>query len=106
MLRATGAAPQTCALGLRYSLLVFLHEIQRRGIDAVAKTSGPRTIGENVAEVRITAAAEHFLAGHPVARVSIHFHFCFIDRRPEARPSAARMILRLRANDRLATADT
>src|SRR6266853_907526 len=103
MLGATHAAPQKCALVLRYSLLVLVYEIQRCGIDAVAKTSGPRTIGENVAEVRITAAAEHFLAGHPVARVPIHFHFCFIDRRPEARPSGARMIFRLRAKLRLAT---
>src|SRR5216684_9169451 len=97
MLGATHAAPQTCALVLRYSLLVLLYEIQRCGVDAVAKTSGPRTISKNVTEVRITAAAEHFLAGHPVARVPVHFHFHLIDRRPEARPPGTGVIFRLRA---------
>src|SRR5882672_8173166 len=87
MLRENHAAQQIRTLLFRDSLFVFLHEIQRCGVDAIAKTGRPRPVRENVAEMRITAAAEHFLSRHPMACVPIHFNLRFIDWRPEARPS-------------------
>src|SRR6266576_7113203 len=105
MRRENHAAQRTRTLVFRDSLFVFLHEIQRRGVDAIAKTGRPWPVGENVAEMRITSAAKHFLARHPMARVSIHFNFPFIDRRREARPSGTGMIFRFGAKQRLATAN-
>jgi hypothetical protein len=97
MPREEDAAQQVRALQRPYSLVVFLFKLERGGIDAVAKASWPRTIGKNMAEVRIATAAEHFLAQHSVAGVSIDFDFRFIDRRPEARPPGTGVVLCIRA---------
>src|SRR6266403_6182197 len=105
MRRENHAAQRTRTFLFRDSLFVLLHEIQRRGVDAIAKPGRPWPVGENVAEMRITSAAEHFLARHPMARVSIHFNFRFIDRRREARPSGTGVIFRFGAKQRLAAAN-
>src|SRR5579872_1040744 len=74
------------------SLLVFLDEIQRCGINTVTKSGGARPVREHMAKVRITAAAEHFLAHHSVTGVAFHFDFRLVDGRPKTRPSRSRMI--------------
>src|SRR6267378_4834500 len=105
MRRENHTAQRTRTPVFRDSLFVFLHEIQRRGVDAIAKTGRPWPVGENVAEMRVTSAAEHFLARHSMARVSIHFNFRFIDWRREARPPGTGMIFRFGAKQRLAAAN-
>jgi hypothetical protein len=57
MPREEDAAQQACALPRAYSLVVFLYEVERGGIDAVAETGRPRAVRKNVAEVRVAAAA-------------------------------------------------
>ena len=66
---------------------VLIDKLQCGGIDAIAQTCGARPIGKDVSEVRVTAAAEDFLAHHAVASVSLDIDVLFTERRIETRPS-------------------
>ena len=66
---------------------------------------GSRSVVENVSEMRVAAAAEHFGARHAVAGVPLHFHIFCRDRLPVARPARAGMEFRVRTEKRLAAAD-
>src|SRR6266576_3843281 len=82
MRRENHAVQRTRALVFRDSLFVFLHEIQRRGVDAIAKTRRPWPVGENVAEMRITSAAEHFLGRQDLPPLGVCLANLFAHFRP------------------------
>src|SRR5258708_3789397 len=64
-----------------------------------------RSVGENMAEVRVAPAAQHFLARHSVAHVTVDLHFLFIHRCIETRPTRTGMKFCLRRKQRLSAAD-
>ena len=70
-------------------------ELQRGGVDAVPQTGWPRTVTENVAEVRVARGAEHLRANHAVTAVDLFVNALNGDRACEARPSAPGIELRV-----------
>src|SRR5262245_22937740 len=68
--------------------LLLLHELQRDLIDAVAQPGRPRSIIEDVAEMRAAAAAHHFDAAHTVTIVGFGLNILFRHRLPETGPAS------------------
>src|SRR5258708_30705174 len=90
----------------RSASFVLFDQFYGSGIDAVALARRAGAVGKDVAEVRVAAAAEHFLARHSVADVPVDLDFCFIDRRIEARPPGTGMKFRFRSKERLPATHT
>jgi len=74
------------------SVLVNRGEIQRGRVDAIAPAGGLGTIFENMAQVRLTAAAQHLGAHHEMAAVGFHFNGVLSERLPIAGPAGAGVI--------------
>src|SRR5882672_11450953 len=72
---------------------LFLLEIERAGVDAVAKARRLRAVLEDVAEMAAAGCADHFLPDHPVRRVDAHLDALERRGRKEARPAGAGMEL-------------
>ena len=98
--RGDEAADHGCA---RLPLLAPL-EVERGGVDAVAQPSGARAVGEDVAQVRAARSCTRPRCGPSVAGVR-----AVLDRVAGgglvARPAGARLELRARVEERLATDD-
>src|ERR1700689_5413849 len=90
---------------LRQASFFRFHQFDGCGIDAIALSCGVRAVREDVAGVRVAAAANDFLARHPVAHVPLNLYFFLIDWSIEARPSGTGMKLCFRAEERLPAAD-
>ena len=60
------------------------NEIQRSRVHAVPLVSRRRCVIEYMAQVGVTAAAQHLIANHAVRRVSPHGDVLFGDRLPKA----------------------
>src|SRR5262245_18657989 len=73
-----------------------LLELERRRVDAVAKTGRVRPVREDVAEVPATRCAHDLGAHHAVARVDLLVDRSLACGFVERRPAAARVELRLR----------
>src|SRR3954454_12578322 len=72
-------------------------ELQRRTIYAVALASGSGTVGENMAEVGATLAADDLFADHAVALIHLGVHDLIGGGGGEAGPAAAAVKLFRRA---------
>src|SRR6266581_2549973 len=77
--------------------LLLLLQLQRRGVDAVADTGRRGPVGEEVAEMAAAARAHDLGANHPVGRVRLLVDRIARGGRVERRPSAAGVVLRVRA---------
>src|SRR5262249_19472345 len=84
------------------SLLVL--EVQRSGVDAVAKSGGRRTVFEHVPEMAAAAAARYLDAHHAVAPVGVLLDLRAFRRPGEAGPSTSRVDLLARLKEHLAAA--
>ncbi len=92
-------------LVLRVSLARQLgggNEAKRRRVDAVARPRRRRTVVEQMPEVCLSAARQHFGADHTVTRVGGGDHPLGLDRPRKARPAGAGVELVGRAEQRLA----
>jgi hypothetical protein len=82
-----------------------LDELQGSGIHAVAQAGGLRAVREDVAEMGVALAAEHFGAFHAKAAVGLLDDVLFGDGSPEAWPAGAGLKLGVGAEQRIAAAD-
>ena len=73
---------------------------------AAPKSSRRRTVGENMANMAVTARAKHLGAAHKKAVVLFLIHRFRVNRRVEAGPSRARVELRIGREQRVAAALT
>src|SRR5215467_13315815 len=87
-------------------LPLILIQIQRHRVDAVAQAGRLRAIVKDMPQVSIAAAAFHLGSQHAVTPIGFFFHRLTLRGRIEARPSAARIELRLGAKQLRAAADT
>ena len=79
-----------------------LFQVERNAVHAPPlPTSLPRTVVEDVAEVRVAARAAHLGADHPVRAVLDQFDGVRRDGLGEARPAGARVVLRAAIEERL-----
>ena len=77
---------------------------KRYRVDAVAQPTRRRAVGEDVAKVGITVAAEYLSAHHAMGAVLDHVHGPWVHRGGETRPPRAGLELGVRAEQRLVTA--
>src|SRR5690606_18631041 len=101
--QAAGVRAESFAPGLR--LAAIRVEVERRRVDAVALSGRSRAVIKQVPQMRAAVRAAHLGADHPVAAVLAQLDVLLIDRIPEARPAAAGLVLRLRAEQRLVADD-
>src|SRR6185437_3021183 len=90
--------------GRRSALLLFLVELQRGAVEAVAQPCRLWPIVEQVAEVAAALGAVNLGPTHVVARVDVGFHGIGSQRSEEARPARTGIELRVRVEQRLAAA--
>ena len=74
-------------------------EVERARVDAVAQAGRVRAVVEDMAEVAAARRAHDLGANHPVARVGLRDDAVERRRLEEARPAAARLELRVRAEE-------
>src|SRR5262249_31461335 len=91
-------------LSFSSSVALQWHEVERHRIDAVAEASRLRSIAEQIAQMRVASAARDLAVRVPAARLSV-VHVLLGDRLPIARPSGARIELRVRREERSVAAD-
>ena len=84
---------------------VAFHESHRRGVHAVTQAGRRRAVREDVAEVGVAAAAQHFGADVVHAPIRDGRDVFVVGRFQEARPAGAGIELRSRIEERLPTAD-
>jgi len=82
----------------------FVDFIQRRGVDAVAHSGWGGAVVEQVAQVRIAAAAMHFRSLHEKARICFRFNTCFLRRPRKTRPTGSRIELVVGIEQRITAA--
>src|SRR3990172_5012711 len=75
------------------------NEVEGDRVHAVALSGRGRTVGEDVAQVRVAAGAEHLGADHPVVAVGLGANPVRSDRGGEARPARAGVELGLRVEE-------
>src|SRR5690349_3577904 len=78
-------------------------ELHRDAVHAEALTGRPRAVLEDVAQMPAAVRAMHFGAGHEPGAVGRGFGRT-VQRLPEARPSGAALVFRVRGVERLAAA--
>src|SRR5690606_32701030 len=99
MQRACSLRSTTCWLFL------LLFEIQHGPVDAVALAFRAGAVVEDVAHVRAAVGAMDLRARRADLVVDLRLHRRGVDGPGERRPAAARVVLRLRAPQRLAAGD-
>jgi hypothetical protein len=65
---------------VRWLFFVLFFQIKRSRIDAKTKARRLRTVLKNMAKMRVAAAADHFRAGHSMARIALKLHVFGRDR--------------------------
>lgn len=81
-------------------------KIQRDRVDAIALDARLRTIGKNVAQMRVTACTEYFLSNHPAAQVLTGCDCAVHGWRPEARPTGTGIVFLAGGEQFVPTTDT
>src|SRR3954467_2925986 len=74
---------------------LFLVELQRRAVDAVADARRARPVGEQMPEVAAARGAYHLCSRHPEGRIALLVDRVRVGRGVEGGPAAARVVLRL-----------
>src|SRR5271155_5314270 len=97
---AGSKVPQTLARGRCPRV-----ELKRKTVHAVAQAGRLRTVVENVAEMTAATAAMNFGAQHTEGAILMLPHG-ILQRLPEARPSSAAFVFRLRGEQRQVAAGT
>src|SRR5437867_1917996 len=86
---------------LRVRFLIALHQFQRRRVDAIAQARRLRSVVEDVAQMGVAAAANHF-----GTQIVTHEGYVFlVNGLPVAWPAGVGFVFRLRIKERLAAAD-
>src|ERR1700689_3903415 len=91
--RAQRPEPQSLAVPRSLAAAILLDEIERRRVHAVGQPGRPRSVVEDVAEMRAAEAARQFGAHHAVSAIGDRLDSIGNERGVKARPSAARVVL-------------
>src|SRR5690349_21317522 len=86
--------------------LLLRLEVERSGVEAVAKPGRARPVVEDVSEVTATLRAHHLRPPHPVAHVGVLGDLRRVERLSEAWPPRPRVEFRVRAEKRFAAPGT
>src|SRR4051812_45235536 len=86
--------------------LFFLIQIKHDGVDAVAQVCRAGAVVEDVPQVSIATCAENLCAYHPVAGINFGADIILPGRCGETRPAAARVELRVRAEQLVSASHT
>src|SRR5262245_26549530 len=73
---------------------------QRDAVDAIARAGGFRSVGEDMAEMRIARCATNLGAAHEPRAILVLAHGARLGRRPEARPTGAGIEFGIRRKER------
>lgn len=80
-----------------------INEIERRGIDAITKTRGRRSVRKNMPQVTVALGATNFRAHHPVTAILDFFDGILPNRSKVAGPTRSRIEFRLGIEERRGT---
>src|SRR5204863_9864217 len=99
--KANGADTPSCRTMVAAAELLLLLQLQRRRVHAIAQTGRLRPIGKNVPEMAAAFRAKNLGPRHAEFAIGFRFHGIFLHRFVEARPTTARLVFCLRAEERV-----